>query len=179
MTDPAACFANLIRSQKDNKRAGMQGRDRNLGWVWINQPSGGCVGRPNIACRGFLARKSGFTLLELLVVLAIVGVLLALTVPSYAVFQRKALAREGAIHLTALAALEEQLRLTKGQYQSAAVLLNSRALPASLTRHYRLSVKLDHSSGFLLSLQPLAHSMDYPLLSLDALGRRVPSDLWH
>lgn len=121
----------------------------------------------------------GFTLIELLVVLAMVALLAALTLPSYAALQRRALAREGAFHLTALAGLQEQLRLARGRYQSAESLLAAHPLPASLGRYYRLNVMLEHPSGFLISLLPLPRYIQYPTLSIDGLGRRLPRDLWH
>ena len=120
----------------------------------------------------------GFTLIELLVVLAIVALLAALTLPSYSALQRRALTREGVFHLTALAGLQEQLRLARGHYQSAENLLVTRPLPASLGRYYRLTVKLEHPSGFLMSLLPLPPYTQYPPLSIDGVGRRVPRDLW-
>lgn len=121
----------------------------------------------------------GFTLVELLVVLAMVALLAALTLPSYAALQQRALAREGAFHLTALAGLQEQLRLASGRYQSAENLLAAHPLPASLVRYYRLNVTLEHPSGFLMSLLPLPRYTQYPTLSIDGVGRRLPRDLWH
>ena len=125
------------------------------------------------------AKYRGFTLIELLVVLAMVALLVVLTLPSYAALQRRTLAREGAFHLTALAGLQEQLRLASGRYQSAENLLAAHPLPASLERYYRLNVKLEHHSGFLMSLLPLPRYTQYPTLSIDGVGRRLPRDFWH
>jgi len=176
----------------------MQGSDRDSRWQLLEPSLGRCGECSNglsdcLLVRRLLVRRllvqrlwvqrlwvraSGFTLVECLVVLAIVALLAALTLPSYAALQRRALAREGAFHLTMLAALQEQLRLTKGHYQSAQALLHSRPLPVSLRDHYHLSVELDNPSGFLLRLVPLAQDSHFPLLSIDGLGRRSPRDLW-
>jgi len=125
------------------------------------------------------APPSGFSLLELLVVLGIVGVLATLALPSYQGYMKAATVKEGAMSLLAFALLQERLRLTHGEYKSVPVLLTYQPLSKRLRQHYRLSAAVSRrSSEFVLSLIPTAAAAGYPTLTLNSRGQRAPAQYW-
>ena len=125
------------------------------------------------------AFPAGFSLLELVIVLAIVGVLATLALPSYQDHLRTATVREGAMSLLALALLQERLRITRGEYQPASVLLTYQPLSNRLRQHYRLAAAVSkRPSEFVLSLTPTVTPGEYPSLTLDSRGRRAPAQHW-
>jgi len=120
---------------------------------------------------------TGFSLLELLAVMGIVGILAAIALPNYQDHFRAATAKKGALSLLSFALLQERLRVTQGAYQPGPVLLAYQPLSAHLRRHYELIVALS-PSAFELSLVPKAAQENYPTLTLDSRGRRIPAEFW-
>ena len=87
-----------------------------------------------------LRGASGFTLLEIMVVLAVIGVLVAMAIPAYNRFTRKAREVEGEIAVRRVETLEKQFRTDFGAYTES---LDSLAYPdLPLRKWYGLEVKL-------------------------------------
>ena len=122
--------------------------------------------------------RAGFSLLELIIVLGVIGILATVAMPSYQSHLRAATAKEGALSLLAFASLQERLRITRGEYQTESVLLAHQSLSNHLRQHYRLSVALSQPASFKLSLLPTAQTSRYPVLTLDSQGRRMPTEFW-
>ena len=67
------------------------------------------------------ARKGGFTLIELMIVVAIIGILAAIAIPNFLRFQLKAKSSEGKTNLAAIRTAEQSYYSEFGVYVSADV----------------------------------------------------------
>jgi type IV pilus assembly protein PilA len=68
----------------------------------------------------FHNRKGGFTLIELMIVVAIIGILAAIAIPNFLRFQLKAKSSEGKTNLAAIRTAEESYYSEFGEYVSSA-----------------------------------------------------------
>jgi len=131
-------------------------------------------------------RPRGFTLLELLVALAIVGILTAMAWPGYGAVMRRAQRDEARLALLGIQYAEEL------RYQNRLAYGDRLAEPAAqgglgLAQHssagsYLLTVELhDHGQRYLASAQPVARGRQAgdracALLTIDESGRRGARD---
>jgi len=113
-----------------------------------------------------MARKAGFTLLELLVVLAIIGILAAIAVPQYANYKQSSLDAQAKSDLHNMATAMEGYFGSIGNYAGAAV-------PADLTNFgYRQSTNVTAtgggtSTGYTHQAAPLGGSATWAFDSSD------------
>jgi type IV pilus assembly protein PilE len=118
----------------------------------------------------FLRKVCGFTLLELVIALAVVAILLALAVPAYQRYVQRGERAEAVRLLLAAAACQERVRAQTGYYDTA------RCLDDTHTA-YDLRVEPPGESAslaFTLVAEPRRISRDDPCgsLSLDQAGTR-------
>jgi type IV pilus assembly protein PilE len=116
-----------------------------------------------------LPNALGFTLVECMIVCAIVGVLATIAVPSFLQFQLRA-ARMDAVHaLTALQAAQEKYRTLHGVYAADVAALGGVATTSPQGR-YQLALALSSSQTYRATAQASGvqtKDQDCPALTLD------------
>lgn len=122
--------------------------------------------------------KNGFTLIEIMVVVAILGILSAIALPSYQKYvqQSRRVAAQG--HILEEAQRLERHFLKNGSYQGAT--LGSTASPSGGTANYTLSLESESADHFIIEAKPVgAQAKDEcGALSIDQAGVRSPAGCW-
>ncbi|GAB4485732.1 MAG: hypothetical protein OHK006_12400 [Thermodesulfovibrionales bacterium] len=127
--------------------------------------------------------RKGFTLIELLIVIAIIGIIAGVAIPSYVGQQRRAARAEAYTNLEALRLVEEQRFADQGSYVGAGVCAanndNIAAIRAVLPRFqpgtglsYSYCIELD------MNLAGAATSNCFRASAFGNTGTRVAGDLF-
>ena len=120
--------------------------------------------------------ERGFHLVELLMALAILALLIALTLPSYRAWQLRADRSDAVRQLVQASQCQEEVRAVFGAYDTR------QCLPGEVNRTYRFSispVNVNESEIYTVSAIPLIAAAQSPCgtLSIDQHGTRSVSDL--
>lgn len=123
-------------------------------------------------------RCAGFSLIELLVVLAIVAILGSIAYPSYRHYQTRSVVTEARLSLQTLATTQEQLRLKRGRYQSLDELLTHVGVSDRIRQYYEVDLAIPGDGlAFRLSMVPKRPEETLPTMTLDHWGQFF-SDGW-
>lgn len=123
----------------------------------------------------------GFTLIEVLIVLAVLAVLVAIALPSYLGQLRRSARAEAQTFLTEMASRQQQFLVDRRAYASSATLLGMTP-PASLAGKFDFAVAA--ASGppptFTLTATGLGNQVkdQCPALTIDNAGTRTPPNCW-
>lgn len=101
-------------------------------------------------------RRSGFTLLELMIVVAIIAILTAIAVPAYGQYVERARRSDGQNMLLQIAATQERFYTSNNRYAATVAELGVAA--ASEDGHYQLTIGVGPSGNtqsFLLTATPV------------------------
>jgi type IV pilus assembly protein PilE len=123
----------------------------------------------------------GFTLVELMVCVAIVGILAAIAYPAYSKYLVKSNRSAAQSHLVDLAQAEAQYMADSRVYASSVANL-SMSTPAAVASKYTIAIKLIDGppAAFTITATPIndTNQAGDGTLSIDSTGARAPSDKW-
>lgn len=126
-------------------------------------------------------RRSGFTLIELMIVCAIVGIIAAVAYPSYTRYVVKGNRAAAQAHLIDLAQRQQQFFADSRTYADTVAELNM-TTPADVSRHYTLAVTSSDGPppSFTITATPVAGGAQAAdgALSIDSTGAKTPAGKW-
>ena len=112
-----------------------------------------------------MRRMSGFTLIELMIVLAVIGILTAVALPSYRSYIARGIRSQGQQVLIDLSQRQEQYFLDQRSYATGVGVgpgLINLIIPDKVTQNYDLSVLLPNPQSYTLSLAPKRGNTVFP-----------------
>jgi len=112
-------------------------------------------------------KNSGFTLVELMIVIAIIGILAAIGYPSYTSYVKKGNRADGIDSLVSLAGRMEEFYLNDDTYANATV-----GSANSSDGLYTLAITSQDGFRYLLTATPVQGDPDCGSLTLDSLGQK-------
>lgn len=128
-----------------------------------------------------LRRPHGFTLIELMIVVAIIGILAAVAYPSYTSHLRKSRRAEAQQALMDVAARQQQILLDSRAYATTLAATQATLTP-SVTAYYRIELSVGSASApsFTVTATPLnTQAQDScGTLTLNEANVRQPTGCW-
>ena len=127
-------------------------------------------------------KQFGFTLMELMIVVAVIGIITAIALPGYQSYSRKAKRADAHQGLNVLSQLQERFFTENNTYATTVAELNASA--DSMEDFWTLSVTAANASSYTLSAAPKNPHIDADCLTitLDSTGVRASTpagnDCW-
>jgi type IV pilus assembly protein PilE len=125
----------------------------------------------------------GFTLIELMITVAIIAILAAVAFPSYSSHTRKAARRTAQAEMMELANRQQQYLIANRAYATTVTQLGY-TLPSEVTSRYTTAIAANNAAGtvpsFTITLTPIAGGSQVAdgAISLSSDGAKSPADKW-
>jgi type IV pilus assembly protein PilE len=128
-----------------------------------------------------MKKNRGFTLIELMITVAIVGILASIAYPSYMAQVRKSRRADAQAALMNIAARQQQMLLDTRSYVATVTALNI-TLPVSVVQNYAVTITVGTAAvpTFTATATPSGSQVSDTCgaLSLDQSGTKLPSSCW-
>ncbi|MDO8906339.1 type IV pilin protein [Hydrogenophaga sp.] len=127
------------------------------------------------------SRQTGFTLIEVMIVVAIVGILAAIAYPSYEEYVRRSKRAEVQSLMQDLALRQQQRLLDTRAFAATLAALNV-VVPPSLTTRYNVTLTVGAGAmpGFVATATPINGQVNDTcgVLTLNQTGAKTPANCW-
>lgn len=139
----------------------------------------------NLIARKLLTNKrvkQGFSLVELMIAVAIVGILAAVAYPSYTRYVINSNRSAAQSHLMDIAQLEQQYLLDNRAYTATLSDLNGLSTPTAVSKYYTITITVDAGPPptFLATATPKAGTAQATdvTLTINNAGTKTPDGKW-
>jgi len=130
---------------------------------------------------GWLIKHKGFTMVELMVAVAIIGILASIALPNYLEYTKKGRRAAAQGHLMDIAQRQQQYLLDARSYAADLSTLNV-TTPSDVSSYYTISITVGDEGppSFTATATPVAGSAQAsdPTLTLSNTGAKTPADKW-
>jgi type IV pilus assembly protein PilE len=120
----------------------------------------------------------GFTLIELMIVVAVIGILASIAYPSYLEYVKKGRRAAAQSHLMEIAQRQQQYLLDARSYASTLTTLGV-TTPDDVSDYYTISLEVDDTPpSFTITAEAQGVQASDGNLTLNNTGSKTPTDKW-